>query len=122
MRLLVAQRVWTGAVEWLAIDVRKGDDINGISSVVTKNAADGADRPAPEIGLRSRAASSGHHRSPLHRTSWGDAMSRNQQTRPLDEGIDPSNEKIVLDQIKLSTEEKRPSRNGMGPSESDSTK
>jgi hypothetical protein len=49
-------------------------------------------------------------------------MNRNQQARPVDEGVDPSNEKIVLDQIKVPTEEKKPSRNERGTSESNSEK
>jgi len=35
---------------------------------------------------------------------------------------DPSNEQIVLDQIKIPTEEKKPSRNERGTSESNSEK
>ena len=49
-------------------------------------------------------------------------MSRNQQATPVDEGVDPSNEKIVLDQIKVPTEERKPSRNDKGTSESNSKK
>jgi len=49
-------------------------------------------------------------------------MSRNEQTRPVDEGVDPSNEKIVLDRIKVPTEKKKPSRNETGTSYPNSEK
>jgi hypothetical protein len=49
-------------------------------------------------------------------------MSKNQQARPVDEGVDASNEKIVLDQIKVPAEEKKPSPNEKSPPESTSKK
>jgi len=72
--------------------------------------------------LSSTAASSRRTLFPCIQTSWGDAMNRNQQATPVDEGVDPSNEKIVLDQIKVPTEEKKPLRNNRGTSESNSEK
>jgi hypothetical protein len=49
-------------------------------------------------------------------------MEKNPQARPVDEGVDPSNEKIVLDQLKVPTEKKEPSRNEKSPRQSNSTK
>jgi hypothetical protein len=38
-------------------------------------------------------------------------MGKKQQPRPVDEGVDASNEKVVLEQIKVASGEKKPSRN-----------
>jgi len=42
-------------------------------------------------------------------------MNKNRPTRPVDEGVDPSNEKIVLDQIKAPAEQKQLPRNKKSP-------
>ena len=36
-------------------------------------------------------------------------MEKKQSQRPVEEGVDPSNEEIILDQIKVPAEEKKPS-------------
>jgi hypothetical protein len=49
-------------------------------------------------------------------------MDKNQQARPVDEGVDASNEKVILDQIKVPAEEKKPSRNEKSHPKSNSKK
>jgi hypothetical protein len=36
-----------------------------------------------------------------------DAMNKNQPTRPVEEGVDPSNEKIFLDRLKTADKDKK---------------
>ena len=49
-------------------------------------------------------------------------MNKNRPARPVDEGIDPSNEKIILDQIKVPAEEKQLPRKKKSAPELESTK
>jgi hypothetical protein len=59
---------------------------------------------------------------PASKQTEVDAMDKNQQARPVDEGVDASNEKVILDQIKVPAEEKKPSRNEKSHPKSNSKK
>jgi hypothetical protein len=42
-----------------------------------------------------------------------DAMNKNQPTRPVEEGVDPLNEKIFLDRLKTADKEKKSAAPGL---------